>query len=219
MENLKIREEIEKAIMEGPSFGMSDFQIKTFNIGNHVMKGRSYRQVLLELNDKFMALKKNEIGRKRIKIQISMLEKKIAKEKDKDKKELLQCDLEEKQLDIDNQSKLILDAMNACTTIYNEFKNLPKFTAEEFEKQEKEYWTRRIMRDAELDTIATGRISAGTASSLERLGFNPVQVQVEILVLHDKTIQKSLGEIKKAAELENKTNNQPVLENKGENNA
>lgn len=187
--------EIEQAIKEGPTFNQSNFQTYTFNIAKHKADARSYRQVLLELNNKYIALKQSRINRKKINAQISMLKRDIEIEKDEYKKIILECDIEERLLGLDVEEKLILDAINECNALYAIFKTLPKCSFDEFEKQEQDYWTKRLTLDAELDILSTGRIGQGTASSLLQIGLNPLQLQLDIATNQQDTV-KQLIELK-----------------------
>lgn len=183
----QIEKEIKEAINNGPSFGNSSFQTNVFNVGNHQGQARSYRQVLLELDAKFYNLKKAKSALKKLKTEIRILVKKLENEQDEDQCSLIECDIEDKETDLNHQEKLVLDAITDANQLYSAFKSMPKFTKDEFEKQEQEYWKKRLSLDAQLSILSTGRIESGLANSLLQVGLDPVALQVaNSLVLENK---------------------------------
>lgn len=178
-----VLKEIKDAIDNGPTFGMSSFQVRAFVLGkNKVGSGdaRNYRQVLLELSQKLDGLKRYRINLDRINIKIEMLNKRIEKEKNEHKKRLLECDLQDKFLDLESAEKLVKDAIKTCNEMYFYFKQLPSFTEEQFEQAEEQYWIERISNEAQLSVVSTGSIDLGTAQSLQQLGFDPLKTKLEI---------------------------------------
>lgn len=182
MKNFKqINQELKKAIIEGPTFSdKSRFQLEKFVIGANKGEAREYRQLLLQINEKSVALNKSEIRRKKIKAEIGYLNEQLTSESNQYKKTMLECDIEDKILDLEQEEKLIMDAAVEFSTMYSIFTNMPKFTAEEFEQNELEYWKNRLIKDAQLQVLERGTIEAGTAKALNQMGFNPLQLQVEI---------------------------------------
>lgn len=188
-----IVEEIQQASMEGPTFSdKSRFQLEKFVIGVHGHEARQYRAVLLEINQKTIALKKAQIRRKRIKSEIDRLSEEFDKEKDQYKKVAIECDIEDKALDLETEEKLILDAATEFKDMYSIFKQLPKFTAEQFETCEIEYWKHRLIKDAQLQVLERGAIESGTAKSLHQIGYNPIQVQAEMRLINQSENDASL---------------------------
>jgi hypothetical protein len=179
--NKKVLEEIREAIDSGPSFAQSHFQTSSFVISNHQGEARSYRQTLLALNEKITALHKAEIGVRRTELEIKKLKAKMEIERDSNERGIIQCDIEDKELDLGTTKKLVMDAIGDCNHLYAVFKSFPKgITNEQFEKEEHEYWKKRLSLEAELSILATGRIDTGTAMSLLNIGVNPVQAQLQL---------------------------------------
>jgi hypothetical protein len=196
----KIEQEIKKATDDGPTFGQSHFQTYSFNINKHTTKARQYRQILLELSQKTIALKTARITRKKLNAEISVLKKKFDKTDDIDKKTIVECKIESKQLALEIEEKLIADAIKECNFLYDQFKQYKHVTDEEFEKEELQYWKARLEIDAQLSVLSTGRIDIGTALSLAQIGINPVKLQLEALQLQEAEMKTLIEE--KAKQLE-----------------
>lgn len=179
---MNIIKELEEAIKNGPTFGQSFFQTGNFVINKHQSAGRSYRQVLMEINTRVTALKKAEVSVKRINAEINKLNKKLNNCSDIDEKTIIECDIEDKQIDLSNQEKLVNDSIAECNYLYEIFKQMPKMSHEEFEKEEQNYWKNRLLLDAELSVLASGKIDTGTAAALVQIGVNPLQAQTEIMI-------------------------------------
>lgn len=189
-EHLKIVEEIKSAITNGPTFNQSGFQNIKFNIETHRMPARTYRQILLELNNKFLSLQKAEICAKKMKAQVNILRKELEVLKDEDQRTIKKCEIDDKLIDLEQQEKLALDCINECNSLYALFKTLPKITSEDFEKEDEQYWHNRIMYDAEVEVLTTGRVATGTARSLVQLGYDPLRVQSELITIqHNRHIE------------------------------
>jgi hypothetical protein len=140
----KIEAEIKKAIDNGPTFGQSHFQTHAFNIGKHTTKARQYRQILLELNQKIIALKTARINRKKFTAEINILQMKLNKTADNDERTLVECDIESKQLTLEMEEKLIVDAIKECNYLYDQFKQYKHVTGNNFEEEERLYWKSRL---------------------------------------------------------------------------
>lgn len=188
----KIEKELKEAMEKGPTFGDSLFQIQAFNIGKHETDSRAYRQILLELDKKFTVLKKARIHRRRTYAKLGLLHEKIEQQTNHYEKELLQCDLEEIEIDLAREDKLIKDAILECNMLYEAFKKLPKITREEFEAKEGEYWGKRLVRDAQREMLQFGSVSSGTSQSLQSIGYNPYTVQTELKCLQAVEQKKAL---------------------------
>jgi len=177
---MNLEDQIAELIKNGPSFSQSKFQTHSFIVKKHNSGPREYRQLLLELNGKYNALKLAQIETRKTNAKLSILAKSIEKETDKDRKTILECNYDKLMLSLSNQDKLVLDAIDECNYLYSEIEKMPKYTNEEFEKAEEEYWKNRLLLDAELSIMSTGRIDIGTAQSLVAIGIDPLNAQVLI---------------------------------------
>jgi hypothetical protein len=166
-----VEKELLAAMMEVP-FGNSRFQIETF-ILNDPKPERAYRQALLEISEKYKSLKQAQFRRRKLDVELRRLEKKQAEHDDPFERELAGIEIEEKTFDISQEDKMIHDAIIQLK-VYSDFlQTVPKFTREEFETAEPEYWRMRALMQSEMDVAATGRISAGNADMLAKIGLSP----------------------------------------------
>ena len=185
---MKLDKVISDLIKNGPSFSQSKFQTYAFIVKKHNSGPREYRQLLLELNQKYAALKLAQIESRKTKAKLSLLSKKIEVQVDKDKKTILECNYDKLMLSFLGQEKLVLDAIDECNYLYSEIEKMPKYTNEDFEKAEEVYWKSRLMLDAELSVLATGRIDVGTAQSLVAIGIDPLSLQVTIGIAQNNKV-------------------------------
>lgn len=193
---MDLEKEIQNILDNSPTLGNSKFQLDKFVINKQQTTGRVYRQAILELRERFIALKRARINKKKIEAEISLLEKKLSKQVDENKKTIIECDIEEKIIDLESQEKLVKDAIEMCNYLYSGISQMKPISSEEFEKEEEQYWTKRLVQDARLSIAATGTISSDIASSLESIGINPIIAQAE-LQLQNNTELALLLEAKK----------------------
>jgi hypothetical protein len=140
--------EIEDAFYDIP-FGNTSFQTKAFVMAAGITPERSYRaiglQMLNGLNNIRSAIyhqrkSQIDIDEKREKLndpEISIWEKKR-----------IELDLEFSDTTSKYNEKLLNDSIIELNLMYSEFKKLPKFTREQFENAEYNYFTQSLERQA-----------------------------------------------------------------------
>lgn len=157
--------------MKSVPFGNSVFQNTNFTAGKETPE-RRYRHCLLQINEKLNSLKECEFNRKRTEVDIEELQEKLSSESiTKYERKRFEIDLEEKEFRLENEIKLIEDALIELKTYEKELESLPEITREEFENSELRYWKLRLVEDAMRETISTGTISTGTIQSLSDIGI------------------------------------------------
>jgi hypothetical protein len=149
--------------------GNSIFQIRNFTDGCETPQ-RRYRHCFLQLRQKMIALRESQFRRKRLDVDIQEIIEKL-KTATNFEHERLEVDLEEKQFYLDIEIKLIDDCMVEIAAYKTEIDCLPKFTREEFENGEADYWEKRLLNNARREMISTGTVSTETIAVLERIGF------------------------------------------------
>jgi hypothetical protein len=174
---LTIRDEIMdikhiKNLIRSVPFGNSQFQINTF-VGNDITPERTYRNVLLQLNQKLNALQECSFRRRRKEIDIKEIEQKLSKRAGMStyEPERLKIDLEEATGQLENEIKLIEDAEIEIQTYLKILDSLPEITREQFENSEKKYWQCRLLKDAQREIQSMGHIDRGTLQALEQTGL------------------------------------------------
>ena len=164
MDTSKLKEQ-----MRNVPFGQSCFQIRAFSRGSETQE-RSYRNCLLQINQKLRALKECEFRRDRLLIDIDEINYNLKKASSFTEKRL-EIDLKEKQYNLDEELKLIEDCMIELKTYIAMLDELPEFTREQFESAEYEYWEQRFLNDLSSDVASIGHASKGTIDSLKKIGI------------------------------------------------
>ena len=156
--------------MKNVPFGNSVFQIEHFSRGAETPT-RTYRNCLLQLHQKYKALKECEFRRKRLEIDIDEIKLKFETATDFEKRRL-EIDVEEKQFNLDEEIKLIEDCIVEIKTYENILNQLPDFSRTDFEKAEGVYWEKKLLNDARLQIMSLGYIAQDTQQSLKQIGIN-----------------------------------------------
>ena len=154
--------------MRNVPFGMSVFQIKSFNRGQETPE-RLYRNCLLQLNQKLMALKECQFRRQRYEIDLEEIEEKL-KTAEGFEKRRLEVDREEKIYKLEQEIKLIEDCCIECATHAKILEQLPEFTREQFESAEGTYWESKLLNDLRREVLSIGHVGKDTLESLEQIG-------------------------------------------------
>ena len=179
---MKVRDLVQE--IENVPFGNSVFQIQQF-VAHEETPERTYRKVLLQIDQKMKALMECKFRRKRKEIEIKELKEKI-KRATGFKKEYLEVDLEEVEHGLNEEIKLINDALIEIKAYEAVLEKLPVFTREEFEQGELSYWQNRLMKMAELEMKSTGAIGVGSLQSLEQIGLIAVRNEQGHMIIFDK---------------------------------
>lgn len=130
----------------------TNFQLENFVVGQHDTPTRQFQQCIMELQVKTFNLRRQMIEKRK-------LLKKIDTETDPDEKELLLISMEELELGLESQ-------VREWNTLYAIFQSMPKFTYEEIQAGEEEYWGLRLARQAGEDVLAHGRIGIGNLDAM-----------------------------------------------------
>jgi hypothetical protein len=149
-------------------YGDSLFQIDHFiAVGPD---GRKLRTCRLQLRKKRLALEECKNRRKRLDIDRREKEEKLLTAEGYTK-ERLEIDLDEIQFGLESEMELIEDCLIEVKYYESIIDSLPKMTREEFEADEKEYWTGRLLNDARREISTSGRVEKGTLESIEKIGL------------------------------------------------
>jgi hypothetical protein len=183
-------------LLDTVPLGNSQFQIENLVV-NHAMTGRARRQILLELHEKARALHNAGCERERIEIKIRKKKKEIVElRKKKDSEDdiaLLEVDIREMEFSLRGQQKLADDALAEVRTYLSLLEKMPDMTREEFEAQESEYWTSRLLMEARQHLTGTGSVPPGHLESLHKIGIEP---ELAMKIVHSDHKAK-LAEIEK----------------------
>jgi hypothetical protein len=149
-------------------YGDSLFQIENFiAVGPD---GRKLRTCQLQLRKKLSAIEECKLRRRRLDIDKREKEEKLQTAEGYEK-ERIQVDLDEIQYKLDSEIELIEDCVIEAKYYQGVIDSLPKMTREDFEAEEKSYWTNRLLNDARREIATSGRVEKGTLESIEKIGL------------------------------------------------
>lgn len=138
----------------------SMFQLKNFVIDKQPTDEMRYYQTLVELQSLYFTIKKVLLQIEKIKIEISDLEKSENK--------LDKIDSELKKIDLEETMILTVGAFRefyALLDLLSSFNK--KYSREDIESNQEEYWKRRLISQAEIDVISVqNNISFGNIEAL-----------------------------------------------------
>jgi hypothetical protein len=159
-----VLEELDEAYFDIP-FENSKFQNEMFVIASQITPARAYRAIGLRLSAKIRAVKEYMFSRESTAIDLEENEYLMSLEETSsfEKKRL---ELKKKQI-IDSQKyseKLLNDALHEISFLYSQFKNLPKYTREQFEQEEELHY--------HLDLEQNHKIGSSYMGSLVNMSVN-----------------------------------------------
>lgn len=142
----------------------SAYQLEKFVIGQHDTAEMRYRQILIEAQDLIYKIKLGEINLAKTKLEIDQLTKNGT--------ELSLLEAAEKQLHYDYGLIVLQGSKKELEILKALFDKYEKYTPEEIEQNQAEYWAKRLGRQAEIDRAAASTgISSGNLASLINAGI------------------------------------------------
>lgn len=142
----------------------SNFQLKHFVIGQHDTPEMQYRQILIEAQDLLYKIKMAEFDLEKKKIRLEKLAKSDSK--------ISAVKAKEVQLAIEYTLLTLEGAKRELFYLEELFKQYPKYTLDDIEDNQREYWEKRLSRQADLDTFSAQKgISVGNAQSMLDIGL------------------------------------------------
>jgi len=148
---IKIKTEL-LASIEATTQARSNFSLKNFVVGEHATNERQFSQCVLELH-----VKLNNIRRDQIKVE--KLKRRLKVEEDNLEIELINLEIEEINFSL-------LSQMREAGTLYSIYSTSKKYTYQQIQEAEEEYWYKRLSKQAMLDVASHGRISVGNLDAL-----------------------------------------------------
>lgn len=157
----EIKEELQAAFLEIQQ-PRSNYALKHFVVGDHHgVSTREYSQLVEELRRAHSEIKRSLIGKQKVEIERqAMLDK-------GDKISMLDAEL--KTIELEDLQAYILGKLREFACLYSLWEKYPKYTHEQLEAGEAEYWRIRLTAQAARDLAAhrTG-ISVSNQHGLER---------------------------------------------------
>ena len=174
-----------KEQMHQVPFGMSQFQIEHMAGEHDETPARRRRHLLLQIDSKLKAIEEARFSRDRKQIDIDELEFKLGcYTYSKFEHRRFEIDMKEAKLSLDNQIKLIEDAMLEVAKLKQLVDAIPEVSREEFETQELGYWQKRLLKTANHEVKLLGTVKVDTAQALERVGVAVEKDQIGRIAFH-----------------------------------
>lgn len=123
----------------------SNFALEKFVVGQHDKPARQRKQVLDELLVLLDGLNQCVVDYEMTQIDIEELQEKVS---DKFERRRNEIKLREKQRAIKFIELRIIGLVRECNFLLAMLERMPKYTREQFEKEEAEYWESRLSRQA-----------------------------------------------------------------------
>jgi hypothetical protein len=143
------------------------FVLEKFVVGQHDTLETQYQQCVLEMQVKYDNIRRAKLNKKKILFKIAEYESKNS-ELDQIEADILKIDLEE-------QERAMLGAIREFETLYSIWQSFPnKYTREDIDKNQAEYWQKRLARQAQQDIQATGRVGAGNSEALRQIEMEEI---------------------------------------------
>lgn len=150
----------------------SRYQIENFVVGQHDTLEMQYRQILIEAQELIYKIKMAEINQKKLLIQIDRLLK--------TGDELDALEAEEKQLSLQRTEIVLEGSRRELKILENLFNNSKKYSPEDIEDNQQEYWKLRLSRQAEMDKIqAIEGVSVSNLEALLQAGLLYKQTEID----------------------------------------
>jgi hypothetical protein len=138
--------ELEDAFYDIP-FENSKFQTEAFVIAAQITPERAYRSIGLRMMAKLRALNEAKFSRMKQQVDLDEIDYKLKDDK-LDVFEKRRQEIKKQELLSGNywSDKLINDAIQELNVLYKHFKNLPRYTRDQFESAEKLHFEQRLNR-------------------------------------------------------------------------
>jgi hypothetical protein len=137
--------------------GRSYYQLEKFVVDQHVSIERQFDQCVTELQVKYYSIKRMDISRRKVMSELNTVTDEFMKE--------------EKNLDLEEIEFAMIGAIREFNCLYKIYESLPKFTNDQLQNSEAEYWLKRLSIQAQMDIDSTGVISVGNYEALRQINL------------------------------------------------
>jgi hypothetical protein len=141
----------------------SNFQLEKFVVNQHDTDEMRYQQTLLELQQLYYTIKTVSLEMKKSEIEINKLRA--------TGDEIDELDAQIKELGLEQTRLVGIGAFRELDTlmnIYNSFEH--KYTRQEIEEAQPEYWNKRLSRQATLEAIGGTQAQSAHLDALRQIG-------------------------------------------------
>lgn len=139
----------------------SEFQLHNFVIGQHDTEEMRYYQCLLEINDLVYKYKSAKLVLKKQEIKIARLRAK--------QDELADVKADELELGLEQTKLAMIGAERELLILVSFWESCPiKYTRQEIESAQPDYWKARLTRQAELQAVGSGQVEWAQLDALRQ---------------------------------------------------
>lgn len=133
----------------------SAYVLENLVVKVHEHVSQQWLQCVLEMRSKYNNIRRHLVNRQKLQREIETLTDEL--------------DRELRRIDLDDLEWSLLGAEREFFALYSIYKQLPRFTAEQIEAGQREYWYNRLTKQAQQDLLATGRVSVGNIEALRQI--------------------------------------------------
>lgn len=183
----------------------SPYVLEKFVVNQHDTDETRYAQCVLELQVKYDNIRRAKLNKRKLQIKIEELEKKGSEI------DIIDADLV--RIDIEEQDRAMLGALREFEALYKIWQSFPqKYTRQQLDHNQPEYWQLRLQRQAYQDMQSTGRIGVGNHEALRQIGMATVPEVGHVRQVEKKYLE--VGDIKCliAVPTREKADRLPVIE-------
>ncbi len=181
------------------------YVLDKFVVGQHDTDETRYSQCVLELQVKYDNIRRAKLNKKKILIKIEELEKKGGEI------ELIDADL--MRIDLEEQDRAMLGALREFEALYKIWQSFPqKYTRQQLDANQPEYWQLRLQRQAYQDMQATGRIGVGNNEALRQIGMATVPEVGHVRQVEKKYLENGDVKVLLVVPTREKAQKLPVIE-------
>jgi len=204
--DLKVRSEEDAEILEYLTSEItpySQFQSESFVINSEVTDHRKIQQVSLEVRARMRALQQCQYDIKKAELKIKKFQRALAEETDDIEQELLELEIKNIEYDIKTTTVVMEQSHIELQTHLAILRKIaPENTLEvlkhykdNWEEKEKEYWTKRIGKQAMMDLLMTGKIQSGNLDSLLGMPEDTRKAAIGYALLQTSKVEKGITEL------------------------
>lgn len=152
---------------------MTQYQIDHFVVGEKMTPYRILRQILMELETRYVNLELTKKDQKIEIIKIKQLKSTLDSLEGFDK-EIQELEIEKKELELNSISKTIFNTEYEINVLENQYKKLkeqyPDMKSVLTDPDgEEEYWINKFIKEAQVDIMTTGRVGKGVLDAIMSL--------------------------------------------------
>jgi hypothetical protein len=141
----------------------SDYVLRHFVVGEKDTQPQAYLQCVLEMQIKYDNIRLALLEREKLTLQIAALGASGTA--------LDNIEAAIKGIHLEQQERALLGALREFWALYAIWQGMPRYTHQEIQEDQQAYWRKRLLRQANQDLQAGGRIGQGNQDALRQVGI------------------------------------------------